>query len=66
VIHKFNNNDNYDEDEYLFLFFIFLFKSTIYYTGHDGSLCLQKELCMEYQYSNLFYAVTQYKGLLRN
>ena len=33
---------------------IFFFKSTIYYTGHDGSLCLQEELCMEYQYPNLF------------
>ena len=29
------------------------FKSTIYYTGYDGNLCLQEELCMEYQYSNL-------------
>ena len=32
----------------------FFFKSTIYYMGRDGSLCLQEELCMEYQYPNLF------------
>ena len=32
----------------------FFFKSTIYYMGCDGSLCLQEELCMEYQYPNLF------------
>jgi len=44
----------------------FFFKSTIYYMGHDGSPCLQEELCMEYQYPNLFYAVTQHKELLRN
>ena len=42
------------------------FKLTIYYMGYNGSLCLQEELSMEYQYSNLFYTVTQYKGLLRN
>ena len=42
------------------------FKSTIYYIGHNSSLCLQKELYIEYQYSNLFYAVTQHKELLRN
>ena len=38
--------------------YFFFFKSTIYYMEHDGSLCLQEELCMEYQYPNLFYAVT--------
>ena len=47
-------------------FFFFFFKSTIYYMGCDGSPCLQEELCMEYQYSNLFYVVTQHKGLLKN
>ena len=26
----------------------FFFKSTIYYIGHDGSPCLQEELCIEY------------------
>ena len=35
-------------------FFLFFFKSTIYYTGYNGSPCLQEELCMEYQYPNLF------------
>ena len=39
--------------EFIFLFFIF-FMSTIYYMERDGSLCLQEELCMEYQYPNLF------------
>ena len=48
------------------VFFFFFLKSTIYYMRHDDSLCLQEELCIEYQYPNLFYAVTQYKGLLRN
>ena len=35
---------------------IFFFKSTIYYTGCNGSPCLQEELCIEYhtQYPNLF------------
>jgi len=33
---------------------IFFFKSTIYYTGHNGSPYLQEELYMEYQYPNLF------------
>ena len=32
----------------------FFFKSTIYYMGHNSSPCLQKGLCMEYQYPNLF------------
>jgi len=31
----------------------FFFKSTIYYMEHDGSLCLQEELYMKYQYPNL-------------
>jgi len=35
--------------------FVF-FKSTIYYTGCNGSSCLQEELCMEYQYPNLLYS----------
>ena len=34
--------------------YFFFFKSTIYYMRCDGSLCLQEELCMEYQYPNLF------------
>jgi len=38
--------------------FFFFFKSTIYYMGCNGSPCLQKELCMEYQYPNLFYTIT--------
>jgi len=32
----------------------FFFKSTIYYTGCNSSSCLQEELCIEYQYPNLF------------
>jgi len=44
----------------------FFFKSIIYYMEHNNSPCLQEELCTEYQYPNLFYAVTQHKGLLRN
>jgi len=35
-------------DNYLVAIVLFFFKSTIYYTGHDGSPCLQKELCIEY------------------
>jgi len=42
---------------YPFLFF----KSTIYYMGHNGSPCLQKELCMEYQYSDLFIQLPNIK-----
>ena len=38
---------------YFLFLFLFLFQSTIYYTGRDGSPCLQEELCMEYQYPNL-------------
>jgi len=43
-----------DRGNYLVATIHFFFKSTIYYTGHNGSPCLQEELCMEYQYSNLF------------
>ena len=32
----------------------FFFKSIIYYMEYDGILCLQKELYIKYQYSNLF------------
>jgi len=38
------------------------FKSTIYYTECDGSPCLQEELCMEYQYSNLFIQLLNTKN----
>ena len=38
----------------IIIIIIIIFKSTIYYTGRDGSPCLQEELCMEYQYPNLF------------
>ena len=32
----------------------FLKKLTIYYTGYNGSSCLQEKLYMKYQYHNLF------------
>jgi len=30
------------------------YKEVFYYTGHNGSPCLQEELYTEYQYPNLF------------
>ena len=39
---------------YIYIYIYIYFKLTIYYTGRDDSPCLQEELCMEYQYSNLF------------
>ena len=34
----------------------------IYYIKHDGSLCLQEELCMKYQYPNLFMQLPNTKN----
>ena len=42
--------------------YFFFLKSTIYYTRHDDSLCLQKELYMEYQYPNLFMQLPNTKN----
>ena len=46
--------------EFLILFFLLM--STIYYMEHNSSPCLQKELCMEYQYPNIFIQLPNTKN----